>query len=132
MKSFSGENSLNVTTVKLCSKKKFRRFRGNIDAFLISSYNLKEKCKFWWFVTFYYYLSAKKAGNSKFFWAKLLLLKCFESANKWLYPKNVSGSVQVLKKRIKVDKLDFFSKMHLKNSFCFGWLWISRRTGRQN
>ena len=48
------------------------------------------------------------ACNSKFFGAKLLLLKCSESATKWLYPKNVSGSVQALKQRIKVDKLDFF------------------------
>lgn len=46
------------------------------------------------------------------FWAKLLLLKCFESATMWLYSKNVSGSVQVLKPYsavcIKGDKLDYF------------------------
>ena len=48
------------------------------------------------------------ACNSKKFWAKLLLLKCFVSATKCLYPKHVSGSVQVLKQWIKVDKLDFF------------------------
>ena len=36
------------------------------------------------------------AFNSEIFWAKLLLLKCFESATKWLDPKNVSGSVYVL------------------------------------
>ena len=39
--------------------------------------------------------------NLKSFWAKLLLLKCYESAIEWLYPKNVSSSVQVLK---QVDK----------------------------
>ena len=38
------------------------------------------------------------------------LLKCFKSVTKWLYPKNVSGTVQVLKKQIKVDRLDFFQK----------------------
>ena len=48
------------------------------------------------------------AWNSNIFWPKLLLLKCFESAIKWLYPKSVSGSVQVLKQWIKVDKLNFF------------------------
>ena len=46
VKSFFGENSLNVTNVKLFSKIFFRRFRGLVDAFLISSFNLKEKCKF--------------------------------------------------------------------------------------
>jgi hypothetical protein len=48
------------------------------------------------------------ACNSNFFWAKLLLLKCFESAIKRLYPKNASGSIQALKQQIKIDKLDFF------------------------
>ena len=32
-----------------------------------------------------------------FFWAKFLLLKCFESATKWINPKHVSGPIQVLK-----------------------------------
>ena len=43
-------------------------------------------------------------GPNYFFWS------AFESAIKWLYPKNVSGSVQVLKQWIKVDWI--FSKMH--------------------
>ena len=36
---------------------------------------------------------------------QLLILKCFESATKWLYPKHVSDFVQV---RIKMDKLEVF------------------------
>ena len=32
----------------------------------------------------------------KFFWARCLHLKCFESATLWFYPKFVLGSVQVL------------------------------------
>ena len=48
----------------------------------------------WHFLTRY---PLTHACNSKNFGAKLLLLKCFECATKWLYPKNVSGSVQVLK-----------------------------------
>ena len=70
------------------------------DAFLRAIPALSEKLPKWHFLI--------HACNSNIFWAKLLLLKCFESATKWLYPKNVSGSVQVLKQRIKVDKLDFF------------------------
>ena len=58
------------------------------------------------------------ARNSKKIWAKLFLLKYFESATKRLYPKNVSGSVQVLKQRIKVDKLDFFKNA----SFFLFWV----------
>ena len=62
---------------------------------------LSEKLPKWHFLT--------HACNSKIFLGKLLLLKCFENATKWLYPKNVSGSVQVLLKQwIKVDKLDYF------------------------
>jgi hypothetical protein len=50
---------------------------------------LSEKLPNWHFFT--------HAFNSKIVWAKLHLLKCFESATKCLYPKHVSGSVQVLK-----------------------------------
>ena len=49
---------------------------------------IAEKLPKWHFLT--------HACNSKIFGAKLLLLKCFESATKRLYPKNISGSVQVL------------------------------------
>ena len=44
-------------------------------------------------------------------WVKLILLKCFESATKWLYPKHVSGSVQVLKTADKWINW-IISKMH--------------------
>ena len=42
-----------------------------------------------------------QAWNLKFFWAKWLHLKCYESAILWVYPKCVSGSVHV---HIHVDK----------------------------
>ena len=51
--------------------------------------SLSEKLTKWHFLT--------HAWKSNFFWAKFLLLKCFERATKWLYPKHVSSSVQVLK-----------------------------------
>ena len=40
--------------------------------------------------------------------SKLLLLKCFESATKWLYLKHVSGSVQVLKTSDKSGWIGLF------------------------
>jgi hypothetical protein len=41
-------------------------------------------------------------------YAKLLILKCYESAILWFYPKDVSGPFKCFIKRIKVVKLDYF------------------------
>ena len=71
---------------RICTQKSNERRN---DAFLRAIPALSEKLPKWHFLI--------HACNSNFFCAKLLLLKCFESATKWLYPKNVSGSVQVLK-----------------------------------
>ena len=71
------------------------------------------------------------AWNLTFFWAKCLHFKCYESAILWFYPKFVS---KCLSQWIKVDKWDYSKNpsQALKISFCLGFLWIPRRTGRQN
>ena len=50
---------------------------------------------------------------------KSLLLKCFESATKWFYPKHASGSVQVLKTAGRSGCIGLFQKdiIALKNTF---------------
>jgi hypothetical protein len=48
-----------------------------------------------------------------FLWAKLLLLKCFESATKRHFPKNISGSVQVHKTADKSGKIGLFQKFNI-------------------
>ena len=53
LKLFLGENSMNVTNVKLLSKKFFCRILGNFHAFLFSTIYLKKKCTFlmvWYFL----------------------------------------------------------------------------------
>ena len=74
--------------------------------------------------------SLTHAYNSKKLGAKLLLLMCFESVTKWLYPKRV----QVLKTADKNGYIGLFRKcvIALEKLFCFGCRWISRNTGRQN
>ena len=47
--------------LNLFSKKKFQRFRGLFDVFLISSFNLREKCTILMVDTFYYVKEAPKS-----------------------------------------------------------------------
>ena len=86
-------------------KIQFIHFLSTVLALGRSLIHFLDKFTWWHFQT-----TSKKLFGSKNFWAKLLLMKWFESAIKWLYPKTVSSSAQVLKQRIKVDKLDFFQK----------------------
>ena len=63
---------------------------------------------------FFYYLQPIPSTVVKYvesIWHEnLLLLMCFESATKWLYPKNVSGSVHVLKTEDKCRQIGLFQK----------------------
>ena len=71
--------------------------------------------------------------NLKIVWAKWLHLKGYESAIVWIYPKNVSGSVQLrpAPSRVKLDYLKNPSQ-DFKNSFHLWFPWISSNAARQN
>ena len=74
VKSFFGENNLNVTNVKLFSKLFFDNLGVFLMVFWFCSLTYRKIVNFWWFVTFYY---LKKAHKSHFEPIYLVILVWF-------------------------------------------------------
>ena len=87
---------------------------------------------FWQFFNFSKWHFLIHACNSKFFGAKFFWTALKVPPSDFIQKLSQAPS-KGLKQWIKVDRLDYFknASYHLKNSFCFGCWWISRKTGRQ-